>query len=243
MKTDSVLNQSESVPEIIKIIERNINLIKELHATNESLQEQIALDIIEGWSTGDRVHDFYILASDGLYDESLFQQYKELSEIGLTNPRKTVIVAQIGLLKLKLTFEGSDDQVEIVTLVKNMYLASLRAAPTLFNLDKMTISLPVEPAFFKLREAFGPEGIIDGYRIVNEDYLTIGALPTQNRPHNYTRSDGDGFHYTSQDSSCLIVLMPIQSALTDYGITNEDVAQMMKDWMKLRSTTKALANS
>lgn len=223
MKTNT-LNRGEFVNEKVS---RLIELSKEmeiLQNTVEDLGDNVALDIIDGWTTGDEVLDFVLVACNGEYDTfTLEMQYKPLFNLGLRRPGQRILVIQ------KAQHYRDYD----LCILRNIYMARLRPEETVFNVNSQSIHLPVEPNFLVWQEFLHDNLIMQGHKTVNEKWLKTGVLHSEYSQFGNTNVDKDGLVSVPYDSVCDIEILPIDDEeffFEVHGIDTNLFNVMYKTW-------------
>jgi|AntRauTorcE11897_2_1112592.scaffolds.fasta_scaffold18884_3 hypothetical protein len=172
-----------------------------------------------------------MLANDGVYDEKSFLEYQRIEEIGQRNLASTIMITQISI---------HVTEVDFLSFVRNIYLASLRPENTYFDLNTMTMSIPVETDYLYWMETVKENVIFSGYKLIRDEFIKVGPISNKfNRP-SYASSSGDGFYQPPTDTPCHIGTLPLQSIFIDYGITDESISSPMQLWIKLKSRAYTL---
>lgn len=210
-----------------KNIKRITQKIESLQYKLDSLCDEVALDIKDGWSTGDKLLDFVLLACDGNYDQFVISmQYRSLYDLGIRRPNQKIMVVQKG--------EYYDDY-EGVIIIRNIYIAQLRKAVIDFDLNNLCFKIPVEANFFCWREFINKDGeIISRHKLITGEWLLTG--PIHNKYCNYSQTDENGnIIYLSEVSVCNIELLPAKDLaylFLNYGIDSESLNQFTQTWIR-----------
>lgn len=210
---------------LVRITEK----IERMQYKLDDLAEEVALDIIDGWTTGDKVLDFALVVCDGVYDPFLVcMQYRRLYDLGLSRPGQKFILIQ--------TAERFINESEYIVL-RNIYLASFRKDFVEFDVDKLTMRLPVEPNYFLWREVSKDGYLVSGYRIMKNDWLTTG--PIHNQYCNYgAAAEDDEALFVPDEAVCDIGLFPLEnrdSLFIEHEITAESINYYMRKWVQLKT--------
>ncbi len=197
----------------------------------DSLCDGIVLDIAEGWSTGDKLLDFVLLACKGNYDQFVISmQYRSLYDLGIRKPKQQIIVIQKS--------EYYDDY-EGVIIIRNIYIANLRDVTVDFDLDNLQIRIPVEPNFFCLREFINKKTglLFSEHELITGGWLITGPIHNQYCDYSTTEEINE-IIYLDCNSVCEIELLPakdVGNLFINHGINNQSLNQMNQNWIREKS--------
>ncbi len=228
MKTTNV--SRKYVPEKFSHLVEITNEMEKVKAKVASLKEDIVLDIIDGWTTGDTLLDFVLVVCNGTFDTQLFQRYQDLSKIGLRNPNQQIIVIQKAL---------REENGELLML-RDVYLAELRPEEVRFDINSQLIHLPVKPQYFLLMHAINRGVILQGHRIVEKEWLTVGVLRSLFNDYQYVYTGEDGFSFVPQSATCDVELLSTadrQSLFTNHAVDAEMLDYLHGSWTRDKSAS------
>ena len=217
------------VPEKYKLLVRTTDKINRLQTLARLLGKEIVADIIDGWSTGNKVLDFTLVACNGVFDASVYLQYQRLSKLALWKANREIILVQKGI------FNQAGEEF----LLRNIYLATLRPDEVTFNIDKVSMSLPVRPNFLQWREMYSDGYLISGYRTVDEEWLTTGPLYNQYCDFGRTVHD-KGVVVVPETAVCSFETSPISNKdelFFEHGIDDILWQELHTAWIRERTRT------
>jgi hypothetical protein len=215
------------VPEKLSKIHEAVETIENLSQQIDSLSESIFLDIIDGWSTGNKLLDFAIISCNGVYDtESFTKVYAYFSDLGLRKPGQKIIVIQ------KSEFWHNSEKY----LLRNIHLAELRQDSIETDINSLSMRLPVKPGHIVWKEFFQDKGVlISGHKMSQDKWLLTGPFHNEYNQHSTSTKHSDGFMLVPDDASCDILLVPETdkiSLLHDHGIHECLLSQINKIWIR-----------
>lgn len=221
------------VPEKAKQLQRIVEHMDRLRGHLDDLEEDITLDLIEGWSTGDPILDFALVTCNGAYDQFVISmQYRRLFDLGLRRPGQRILVVQKA--------EHSTD--DGITELRNIYLATLRKAEVTCDINTLTLQIPVEPHYFVWQEFFQHDHLIGGYRTDPSPWLATGPLHNQYCDFGAARKDEQELRFVPEDAVCDIELLPDvdKSYLYEvHGIDEHLLNRLHQYWIRHRSSPPA----
>lgn len=163
-------SKAASAPYVPELIHNQISLIEDadlIETAIDSVAEEIALSIIDGWSSGNKSLDFSLVVNDGYWDKELYESYDKCSLYGLMFPMQHAVAIQWSLTGNKV----------IESVLKTVHLFTLRRDDVKFDIDNLCIEIPVNPGFFTWQEIFFENGQQGGKgHLQGESWLRIGAL-------------------------------------------------------------------
>jgi len=200
--------------------------IQKLHASMHELSQDIMLDIIDGWTSGDTLLDFVLLACDGVYDPFILAlQYRKLHEIGLRKPQQLLLVTQKALY-----YNEEGDEFYLC----NIHLAVLRAEHIHFDNDSLVMRLPVEPGHLIWSEFYDKKGLFfAGYKTLDDPWLTTGPLHNDYCDYASVRLHEDGHFYVPDDAVCRIDQIPPDDPARieeEHGVDLEMLNYLRRAW-------------
>lgn len=220
------------VPEKVHRLQRLTEHVERLRTYLSDLGEDITLDLIDGWTTGDQLLDFVLLSCNGVYDPFVFSvQYRRLFDLGLRKPGQRVLVVQ------KAEHLGEDGPI----IIRNIYLAVMRRAELELDSNAQVIRLPVEPNYFLWREFLFEGLVFTGHKIVTNQWLPTGPLYNEYCDYGTTRKEKDeGILYVPEDAVCAVELLPEADKLylfEEHGIDADHLDELHTRWIRERSST------
>lgn len=219
------------VPGQIRELKRVNRKINKLQFDAYNLGQRMALDIIDGWSSGDELLDFVLVACNGNYDESVLDiLYRQVSKLGLMHPGKQIIIIQ-------KAFREENGWIEEI---KNIHLATLRPGTVETDVDSLSLRFPVNPGHYIRKEFLIPgENLVITHDISSDIWIETGPLWSNHCDYGWPEREGESFLCVPKGAVCEIELMPVKDA--DYlcalhDIDSELLRHMLKTWLKLLSS-------
>lgn len=218
-------------PEKVSRLIQVANRIDKIKSLASDIGEDIVLDIIDGWTTGDTLLDFVLVACDGVYDTSILSlQYRKLLDLGLRKPNQRILVVK----KAEHHYDN-----EIFTL-RNIVLAQLRPDTTKFDIDSLSIKIPVHPRFLVWKEFMAKNLFVSGYQILDTKWLTTGLLYNALCDFGKVTIDNQGFASVPDDAVCDIELFPAKDKsclYEDHGIDTIMLDKLNQTWVQTLSNS------
>jgi hypothetical protein len=201
--------------------------MQKLQMAVEDLSEDVTLDIIDGWSTGDELLDFALVACNGTYDPFVISlQYRRLFDLGLRKPNQLVLVTQ------KATYHYGEEE---PLFLRNIHLACLRPEKMRVDIDSFAMFLPVVPGHLVWSEFYSEDGlIVSGYKVLDDEWLTTGPLYNEYCDFGHTREADVGVFYVPEDATCNVDLLPEADPsllLSEHGIDQETLNYLRQIWI------------
>lgn len=217
------------IPEKVERLVRVAQRVESLQTLMGDLQQEVALDIIDGWTTGDKLLDFVLLACNGAYDTHVFfVQYRRLFDLALRKPGQRILVIQ----KAECWSE------EGPVIMRNVYLATLRCSVTELIPDTLSIGIPVESGYFIWQEVIQNDYMINSHGIVDRNFIYTGPLHNQYCDFNGCVRIDSGAIIVPPDAVCDVVLLPIENPnelFEEHGIDQEMLNELHQNWIRTKS--------
>jgi len=212
------------IPEKLRRIEHIAQQMDRLRYVQEALAEDVVIDIIEGWSTGDELLDFVLVACNGIYDPYVIcMQYRRLYDLGLRTPGQQLLV----IMKAEQYVD------EDVVILRKIFIVNMRKDVVLFDIDTLSMKIPVESGYYSWMECYQNGYVISGYKMHDDDWLQTG--PIHNQYSEYMNAEReDEMLYVPQTAVCTIELLPIHDygeLLEDHGFTKDDLNYFYRTWL------------
>lgn len=217
-------------PEKLEQIEIHTRKLEEIQYALDDLNEEIFSDIVDGWTTGDKFLDFILVACNGIYDPLVIcMQYRRLSDMGLRKPGQQIMLIQ----KTKKYLN------EELVVLRNIYLANLRAEMLDFDINNQTLHVPVETKYFVWREFIKDDLIVGAYAVRDSEWITTGPIHNKYCEWGAMRIINNTL-CAPENSVCSIELLPTNDRLSlydDYRISSDDLDYYYKTWIKAKSSS------
>ncbi|MCA9360238.1 hypothetical protein KC850_04375 [Candidatus Kaiserbacteria bacterium] len=223
MKTNTNIEHDEYVPEMLSKLTAYIEEINKLQKKADDMSEQIVIDITDGWSTGDQALDFALIACDGNYNPYVLEQYRQVADLGLRNPNNRILVVQVAE-----SWWGED-----TVLIRNIYFAQLNAKATIFDIDSMSIHIPVHTGYLLWRESIEDGELSSECEKIDDTWIKVGLLRGEYLDYALSVGDDDSSSYVPLDSPCEIELLPVEhkdDLLEKYAIDNGHLDLLERRW-------------
>ncbi len=193
----------------------------------QALAEDLFTDIISGNSTGDVCTDFSLALCDGLYLQEVVQEYWNLCNYFMSHDNQLICIMQEAV--------HTDDEVTLG--VRNFYIAKVRADAIAFNIDELTLGLPVQPdgyLFSKLMYT-KDERIICKHAYFTADRLYVGPLWNE-----YTRigpaESNQSCSFAPHHATFTFFAHPWNYAvLENTMVSREFIADLMQRYMRMKT--------
>ncbi|MEY3784546.1 MAG: hypothetical protein RLZZ230_868, partial [Candidatus Parcubacteria bacterium] len=177
---------------------------------------------------------FILVACNGVYDPFVIcMQYRRIQELGLRKLNQNLLIIQ--------TAERFDDENELIVL-RNVFLVTLRKDTIEFDVDNLSMRIPVEPGYFLWREVLKEGFLVSGYRIFNDNWITTGPIFNQYCNYGAISEDDDETLFVPNDAVCDIELLPLEdrdSLYHEHEITAEALDYFYRTWV--RAKTKSIS--
>lgn len=199
--------------------------INQLDLEMSTLAGEITLDIIEGWSTGDLLLDFTLLASDGYYSDKEYQRYRKIQSIALAHAGERILVIQKAVVRDKL--------------IRTFHLAILRKDETLFELNTLSLKIPVETNYFIWRELILPGGdYATQCSLMSDKWLQTGYLLLDDFDLNSAEKKGKVWLVPTHSAAEIVLLSEetSDSLGAKYGINPDELTTLNEQWILKKST-------
>jgi hypothetical protein len=217
------------IPEKVSKLIKATDKINALQSFVNDLGKDIVHDIIDGWTTGDKLLDFVLVACDGVYDTfTLCLQYRRLADLGLRKPNQRIMVIQ------KAEYWSENDILQL----RNIYLAHIRPVEVEFNIASLCIRIPVEPNYLVLREFLYNDFFTHRTKIIDEKWLIAGRLHNEICDYGAVNTGDSGLISVPDDSVCDIVSIPPDDKIVlyeDHGIDADMLSYLYNTWTRSRS--------
>jgi len=196
------------------------------------LQNSIALDLIDGWSTGDKLLDFVLLACNGVYSTDIIEgQYREFQNLLRLSPGKLLLVVQ----EAEHFFEGD------FVVLRNLYLGEIRSDDSIeFNMNEQIMNIPVSAGYLVWREALDSEGEIQPFdSFVTSPWISVGPLVNDLCPFGHGLSGEKGVVCAPYIGSCAVYFHPWnpEELEIEHDIDAELAKVLLRKWMSGRART------
>lgn len=209
---------------------KTIEQITELQGRADNLAEELMLDIIDGWTTGNEVQDFALLSCDGQFDPYMQLRYQGVSDIGLRKAGERILIVQ----------QAEHQHGEQFFMLRNIYLATLRPAPTAFDLNEIEVRLPVEPNYLLWRELMNENMLLSGHRTEPSLWIKLGSLDDSFTAAAPAATDDNGIASAPFSAPWGYVLLPEidrSSLFEKFGIDTDMLDILHATWIRSRTTT------
>ena len=237
MKSNAYQTARNYLPEQVRMLMRTYSKLEKVQGELDDLSELVALDIIDGWTTGDRLLDFALVACDGVYDPVVVSvQYRQLYDVGLRKPGERILVVQEA--------EHYDEEDGLFVL-RNMYLGTLRPETVEFDVDTLTMRIPVEAGHLVVRESIQKGYYVTGSGIAKTQWIKTGPLHNEYCPFGPARYDEEAHDVllTPLDAIAAVYVHPwdTEKLAREHEIDSELLHWLTGDWMRLRNTKRKSA--
>lgn len=222
------------LPEKLEELVRQTEHVNSIHDRICDLQDSIALDIIDGRTTGDRLLDFALVACNGVYDTSILEeQYRTLYNMVLASPHRRVLVVQ----EAEHLFDFE------MYIIRNVYVAELRARPLEFDIDLQLIGIPVDSGYLVWREILTSGVVTSVSTFVPGDWLKVGPLENDLCPFGNGHQTASGAVMVPPIASCVVYPHPWNQEYIErvHGIDAELFRHLVREWVL--GKTKALTTA
>lgn len=192
------------------------------------LGELIMQDIQNGWTTGEHeAVDFALVASNGVYDANIIDEYRALAEIPDRNAGKRMLVVQ----------EADCIYEDCLIPLRTIHIATLRQSAIKFDVHHETIHLPVHPGYFMWQETWSSAGIVTGEYTMCSDTITTGPLLTNLSTYSNAYEMETGVFAAPTNASGRIYVHPWDSDMLDdeHGIGADLYRYLADSWILLRN--------
>ena len=225
------------LPEQVRMLMRTYSKLEKLQEELDDVSELVALDIIDGWTTGDRLLDFALVACDGMYDPVVVNvQYRQLYDVGLRKAGQRILVVQEA--------EHYDEE-NGLTVLRNLYLGTLRPEMVEFDIDTLSMKIPVAPGHLVLRESLQQGYFISGSGVSQGRWIHTGPLHNEYCTYGAARHDEEVANVllTPLDAVCAIYVHPwdMEKLSREHDIDADFLNQLTEGWMRLRNSTRKSA--
>lgn len=229
MNTDIKTSDGHVVEKVEKL--KALNEIYESYRNCiEKLQDDVVLDIIDGWTTGDEVLDFMLVACDGEYDQEIMDsQYRWLTDLALTKPDQRIMIIQKSEAPM-----GTE-----LVVIRNIYLATLRCEEIDYDINNLSIGIPVMPNYYFWREIILDDTLLTGSKLPESEYIKIGPLANEHCNKSICHKHPEGAIFVPEESVCEVILLsehdPVKLSEA-HGIDQEMLANLHREWTRYMST-------
>ncbi|MCA9354716.1 MAG: hypothetical protein KC877_04315 [Candidatus Kaiserbacteria bacterium] len=211
---------------------RIMGLSRKVRRMNDQLDElgqDTVLDLIDGWSTGDPVKDFCLVACDGIFDEQVLEfNYRVIHSLGMRFPGREILVVKKA---------GYYDE-EGFGMLRMVQLATLRKDLAEFDIDSISMRLPVEPGHFQWSEYRSGEVFMPATRTHDESWLTAGPLYSVHTLFGRVQKTTEGFEHVPDDAVCEVFLLPAEDPdwlLNEYGVSSSMIQELRRTWFRKKN--------
>jgi hypothetical protein len=237
MKSNAYQTAKNYLPEQVRMLMRTYSKLEKVQGEFDDLSELVALDIMDGWSTGDRLLDFALVACNGMYDPMVVSvQYRQLHDIGLRKAGERILVVQ------EAEHYDEDGGLEVL---RNMYLGTLRPEMVEYDIDTLTMRIPVNPGHLVVRESIQQGYYVSGSGLSKFQWITIGPLHNSYCPFGPARYDEEAHDVllTPLDAVAAVYIHPwdTEKLEREHTIDSEYLHWLTEDWMRLRNTKRKSA--
>jgi hypothetical protein len=219
------------VPEKLDRLIRETRRVQGIQDHLCDLQDSIVLDLIDGWTTGDRLVDFALVACNGIYDESIINgQYRAFQDLVLGNPHRRLLVVQ----EAEHLFDFE------MYIIRNVYVTELRVDPLVFDIDLQLMSIPVDSGYLVWREILRDGVTTSMSAFVPGTFLQVGPLENDFCPFGTCHQSPDGAVLVPPIASCMVYPHPWNQEYIEqrHGIDAALFRHLVREWVTRK--TRAL---
>lgn len=228
MKQMQTTYRASTVAHVRRIM-RVTRRLKMVQQRLSALENEVALDLIDGTTTGDPLLDFVLVACNGIYDDYIVNtQYRGLAEQIVNSPGKSIIAVQ----EAEYYLEDS------LYIPRNIYLATLRSGELTFDIDTLRMSIPVTPHYLAWREMLCGDAMVSANVIVTEPWLHLGPLHNSTCGYRPVKElDGSVGFYVPQEATSNVYFFPVDplELWEEHGIDGDALKQLRRAWLQLAS--------
>ena len=220
------MHLSEKLHELMQETER----VMEIQDRLCGLQDSIALDLIDGWSTGDKLLDFVLLACNGVYSTDIIDgQYREFENLLRLSSGKLLLVVQ------EADYYFDNDFCNL----RNIYLAEVRSDDSLeFNMNEQIMKIPVNSGYMLWREALDPEREVRSFdSFILSPWIEVGPLVNDLCRFGHGMSGEKGVVCAPHIGSCAVYFHPWnpEELEIEHDIDTDLTRILMRKWMSGRA--------
>jgi len=224
--SEQLVTANNSLPEMVNNQIKIQKTISKLESLSNEIADDMAVSIIEGWTTGDAFTDFVLVACNGIYDESILNKnYRRLKELGLMRPGEIIMVIQPAFYNSSLG----------PIFIRNIQLAKLRADTIKTNLDQLSIKIPVASGRLHLKELCSLDGTFASViKIFYDNWLSTGPLYNRLCTDSRAKRDKNNLLHVPDFAVCTVLLLSEidkDELYMEYGIDEKMLDTLTSRWI------------